>query len=248
MRRQVTGGLYRHWNEFHLSDVGYPIAEIEHDSSSTITKPTNTGGEVSRRTVVEQLVYEIGDPAHYLTPDVDVDFTTVEVVATGPDRVAVRGATGRPAPDTLKVSLAYRAGYMASGQLLVYGRDAVAKAQECGYLVEQRLLRAGFRLDEVHVECLGAGDGVPSRAPAAAGPREVMLRIAVRDRRVEAVERFTKEFAPLITSGPPGLAGYAAPRGAVRPVFAYWPTLVPRELISPRVQVRAARDWAVQKT
>ncbi len=133
---------------------------------------------------------------------------------------------------------------MASGQLLVYGPDAVAKAQECSYLIEQRLQDAGIRLDQVHVECLGAGDGVPPVSPARRGPPEVMLRIAVRDRRSAAVERFTKEFAPLITSGPPGLAGYAAPRGSVRPVYAYWPTLVPRALVRPQVEVRSAEDWA----
>jgi fructose-1,6-bisphosphatase/inositol monophosphatase family enzyme len=242
---QVTGGLYRHWQDLHLADVGYPIAEIESDASCTITKPPRSGGCVARETVVEQLVYEIGDPAHYLTPDVDVDFTTVEVVESGPDRVAVRGATGRPAPANYKVSLAYQAGYTASGQLLVYGRDAVNKADECAGFIEARLLQAGFKLDEMNVECLGIGDGVPGHA-ARTGAHEVMLRVAVRDARLAAVERFTKEFAPLITSGPPGLAGYAAPRGLVRPVYAYWPTLVPRELVEAQVQVRRAGDWMNQ--
>jgi hypothetical protein len=241
---QVTGGLYRHWQELHLSDVGYPIAEIARDASATITKPARSGGQVSRETVIEQLVYEIGDPAHYLTPDVDVDFTTVEVDEVALDRVSVRGATGRKAPANYKVSLAYHAGYAASGQLLVYGRDAVSKAQECAGFIEARLLQAGFQLDELNVECLGTGDGVPGRQTAQAGAREVLLRIAVQDSRAAAVERFTKEFAPLITSGPPGLAGYAAPRGAVRPVYAYWPTLVPRELVDAHVQVCPARRWA----
>ena len=239
---QVTGGLYRHWQDLHLAEVGYPIAEIESNATCTITKPPRSGGCVTRETVIEQLVYEIGDPAHYLTPDVDVDFTTVEVAQSGPDRVAVRGATGRPAPADYKVSLAYQAGYTASGQLLVYGRDAVNKAEQCAAFIEARLLQAGFRLDEMNVECLGIGDGVPGHA-ATTGAREVMLRVAVRDSRLEAVERFTKEFAPLITSGPPGLAGYAAPRGLVRPVYAYWPTLVPRELVEAQVQVRRAGDW-----
>jgi hypothetical protein len=216
---------------------------LESDGAATITKPARTGGAVNRRTVAEQLVYEIGDPAHYLTPDVDVDFTTVELAETGADRVAVRSATGRPAPATLKLSLAYRAGFTASGQLLVYGADCVAKARACGQMILDRVAAAGFVLEATNVECLGAGDGVLGLHSVPRGLREVELRVAVRDPRREAVERFTAEFAPLITSGPPGLAGYASGRSAVRPVFAYWPALVPRNLIAPRVEVRMAKDW-----
>jgi hypothetical protein len=240
---QVTGGLYRHWQSLDLANVGYPIAELADDGTSTITKPSGTGGAVTRRTVAEQLVYEIGDPAHYLTPDVDVDFTTVELTETGPDRVAVRGATGRPAPAMYKLSLAYRAGYSASGQLLVYGSDCLAKARECAEMILRRVARAGYILEASHVECLGAGAGVPGPHPPPADLREVVLRVTVRDPRREAVERFTAEFAPLITSGPPGLAGYAAGRNPVRPVLAYWPALVPRELIVPKVECRRVDQW-----
>ncbi|HEV2968843.1 MAG TPA: acyclic terpene utilization AtuA family protein, partial [Pirellulales bacterium] len=240
---QVTGGLYRHWRNLDLANVGYPIAELHDDATATITKPSGTGGLVNRHSVAEQLVYEIGDPAHYLTPDVDVDFTTVEISETGPDRVTVRGATGRPAPDCLKLSLAYRAGFTASGQLLVYGPDCVAKAKACGQMILDRVAAAGYVLEATCVECLGSGDGVPGLQPLRAGLREVVLRVAARDPRREAVERFAAEFAPLITSGPPGLAGYASGRSAVRPVFAYWPALVPRELVIPRVEVRSATDW-----
>src|SRR6185503_12131575 len=120
---QVTGGYSVDWKSYDLVDVGYPIAELTSDGSTVITKPEKSGGAVNRRTVIEQLVYEIGDPRHYLTPDVDCDFTTVAVQEVAPNRVAVHGAKGRPAPSELKVSLAYRAGYQASGQLLVYGRD-----------------------------------------------------------------------------------------------------------------------------
>jgi Acyclic terpene utilisation family protein AtuA len=240
---QATGGLYRHWQNLDLANVGYPIAEIDDDGTAAITKPAGTGGVVNRQTVAEQLVYEIGDPAHYLTPDVDVDFTTAELEETGPNCVAVRGATGRPAPDTLKLSLAYRAGYTASGQLLVYGADCIAKARTCGQMILDRVAAAEFSLEATNIECLGAGDGVPGLHPAPSDLREVELRVAVRDSRREAVERFTAEFAPLITSGPPGLAGYASGRGAVRPVFAFWPALVPRDFIKCHVEVRAAGGW-----
>jgi hypothetical protein len=240
---QATGGYYPHWEELNLAHVGYPIAELDAAGGCTITKPAGTGGAVTRHTVAAQLVYEIGDPRHYLTPDVDVDFTTVQVEPVGPDRISVRGATGRSPPDTLKVSLAYRAGYTASGQLLVYGKDCLSKARACAEMILARLRRAGVELEHTNVECLGSGEGVPSRHSPPADLREVMLRITASDPRREALERFAKEFAPLITSGPPGLAGYAAGRPQVRPVFAYWPTLVPRDLVRPTVEVRPARQW-----
>jgi hypothetical protein len=263
---QVTGGLFRHWQKLNLADVGYPIAEIADDGSCIITKPAGTGGLVNRHTVIEQLGYEIGDPAHYLTPDVDVDFTTVQVEDIGPDRVAVRGATGRVAPESYKVSLAYQDGYTAAGQLLVYGHDCIEKARACGEMIFKRLQNAGLTFEHKLIECLGAGDGVPevrgrmtqvegqvsgarslpsqpSAQAEGCATQEVVLRVAVQDVRREAVERFTREFAPLITSGPPGLAGYAAGRPQVRPVYAYWPTLVPKKFVAPQVSVRVAALW-----
>jgi hypothetical protein len=240
---QATGGLYPHWQNLDLTHVGYPIAELEANGRATITKPPGTGGAVNRHTIAEQLVYEIGDPAHYLTPDVDVDFTTVEVRETGRDRVQVSGTTGRPGPETLKVSLAYRSGFTASGQLLVYGADCVTKARACGQMILDRVAAAGFQLETSHIEYLGASQGVPGLNSPPADLREVVLRVAVRDSRREAVERFAAEFAPLITSGPPGLAGYASGRTVVRPVFAYWPALLPREFVQPLVDVRTAKDW-----
>jgi hypothetical protein len=240
---QVTGGLYRHWESLDLANVGYPIVELAKDGNCVITKPAGTGGSVTRETVIEQLVYEIGDPAHYLTPDVDVDFTTIEVEQLSKDRVSVRNAAGRPATDTYKVSLAYHDGYTASGQLLIYGRDCITKARACGEMILKRLENAGYVLRQTNIETLGAGDGIPGLHAPPFDLREVMLRVSVEDPRKEAVERFTKEFAPLITSGPPGIAGYASGRPTVRPVFAYWPTLVPKSLVKPKVEIRAAKDW-----
>lgn len=241
---QATGGYTTDWQRWNLADVGYPIAEIDADGGTRITKTPGTGGAVTRETVVEQLLYEIGDPAHYLTPDVDVDFTTVELRDEGNDCVRVSGAIGRPAPDTYKVSLAYHDGYTASGQLLVYGRDCLDKARACAAMIFARVQRAGYELQQTHVELLGAGVGVPGLHEPPESLREVVLRVSARDPRREAVERFTKELAPLITSGPAGLAGYASGRAAVRPVFAYWPTRVPKDWIELLVEVRPAKDWA----
>jgi hypothetical protein len=242
---QVTGGLYRHWENLNLAEVGYPIAEINDDGSCIITKPEGTGGVVNRHTVAEQLCYEIGDPAHYLTPDVDVDFTTLKVAERGTNRVLVTGATGRQAPKNYKVSLAYEDGYTAAGMLVVYGPHCLRKAQACGQMILARVGRAGFELESTLIERIGAGEsaGTLKTSDESHGPPEVVLRISARDPRREAIERFTKEFAPLITSGPPGLAGYAAGRPQIRPVYAYWPTLIPKKLIEPQVEVRSAKQW-----
>lgn len=240
---QATGGYSHAWPVLDLADVGYPIAELEGDGSTVITKPESSGGKVSRDTVRSQLLYEIGDPRHYLTPDVDCDFTTVQIEDNLADHVQVRGATGTTAPRTLKVSLAYRDGFMADGRLLVYGRDCVAKAHDCARIIWAKIRDAGFEYARSHVELLGAGSGVPGLHQPPADLHEVVLRLAVHDPRREAVERFTREFAPLATSGPAGLAGYTQARGEVRPVFAYWPTLVPREFLTPEVAVRSAKEW-----
>jgi Acyclic terpene utilisation family protein AtuA len=242
---QVTGGYSVDWQAYDLADVGYPIAELTADGRATITKPPGSGGAVNRRTVVEQLVYEIGDPRHYLTPDVDCDFTSVEVADAGLDRVAIRGATGHPASDSYKVSLAYRDGWMASGQLLVHGADCREKAERCGEIILRRCRLAGWELARTQVELLGYGGGVPGawfwRKYQA--PGELVLRVSAHDPRRAAVECFSRQFAPLITSGPAGLAGYAAGRPSVRPVFSYWPALVPKTLVPSRVEVRPAREW-----
>jgi hypothetical protein len=241
---QATGGYSHAWDfGCDLAKVGYPIAELEADGSFAITQPPNSDGCFGRDSVRAQLFYEIGDPQHYLTPDVDCDFTTVTIGEAEHDRVAVRGATGRAAPSTLKVSLAYRDGFMADGRLLVYGKNCLAKADACAKIIWSKLRDAGYEYARKHVEFLGSGWSIFSDPPPV-DLREVVLRMAVHDPRREAVERFTREFAPLATSGPAGLAGYTQARGEVRPVFAYWPTLVPRELLRPSVEVRTVKEWA----
>ena len=242
---QVTGGYSVDWQDYDLVDVGYPIVELSDDGGAVITKPPGTGGAVHRRTVVEQLVYEIGDPQHYLTPDVDCDFTTVEVSEIGPDRVQVTGATGRPATDTYKVSLAYRDGWMASGTLLVYGPDSREKAEACARIILERCQLAGFELARTNIELLGFGGGVPGAWfwRKYQSPGELVLRVAAHDPRRAAIDCFARQFAPLITSGPAGLAGYAAGRPQVRPVYAYWPALVPKSLVTPQVEIRQATEW-----
>lgn len=241
---QATGGLWHRWEDVpDLAGIGYPIAEVGPDGSSVITKPAGTGGLVSVGTVSEQLVYEIDDPGRYRTPDVDVDLTTVSLAQEGPDRVAVRGAKGREPSDRLKVAAVYRDGWTASGMVAVVGRSAEAKAHAAGWLVLERVRRAGFAVADSLVECLGAGAVVPGVLRPAGPAVEVVLRVTVRDPRRAAVDRFCREFAPLVTSGPSGIAGYANGRPTSRPAFGYWPTLVPRSLVEERVTVRTASEW-----
>jgi hypothetical protein len=245
---QVTGGMCSAggpelWKT--LADVGYPIAEITDGSPPrvAITKPDGTGGDVSVATVSEQLVYEIGDPRHYLTPDLDADFSQVRLTSIGPNRVEVAGAAGGPAPERLKVSIAYRDGFMASGILVVCGHDAELRARACGEMILARMRAAGHELARTNIEILGTGDTVPEVWPRPNDVREVVLRVSVHDPSRTAVDRFLREFAPLVGSGPAGVTGYTGPRPPSHPVFAYWPTTVARQHAVPRVTVRAAAEW-----
>lgn len=246
---QVTGGMFSGWTgQFSLENLGYPIAEISEDGRAFITKPPGTGGAVTTETVAEQLVYEIGDPAHYLTPDVDVDFSHVRLTQIAVDRVEVAGAAGRVAPACYKVSMAYRDGYMAAGTLVICGRDAEQKARACGELILSRLRTSGVNLARTHVECLGTGDTLPGIWPRAEQVYEVVLRISVHDPQREPVERFLREFSPLAGAGTPGVTGYTGPRSKPYPVFAYWPTLIARERVQAQVDVKPAHEWGVNKS
>ncbi len=234
---QATGGLWINWEEAgDLANVGYPIAEMEESGVFRLTKPERSGGAVNRETVSEQLLYEVGDPSAYLTPDVTADFTTVRLSEVARDVVQVGGVKGKPATDSYKVSCSYRDGWTASGTLLIFGPHAVKKAQACGQMILERVRRAGFTLQHTNIEMLGAGAAVPG-VVSSAGATEVMLRVTVRDSVPQAVERFTKELAPLVTSGPPGVTGYTTGRPDVREVFAYWPALIAKDAVTAQVAI-----------
>jgi hypothetical protein len=243
---QCTGGMFSAWRpEISLADVGYPIAEIGDDGRFTITKPAGSGGRVTLESVAEQLVYEIGDPVHYLTPDVDADFSQVRLLENGTDRVEVSGARGAAAPATLKVSVAYQDGYMASGTLVLCGPNAAQIARTSGAIILDRLGQAGIKPARTNVEVLGAGDSMPGLTfNGDARPWEVVLRVSATDPSRGVLDRFVREFAPLVTAGPPGVTGYTGGRAKPRPVLAYWPTTVSRTRVQPQVDVRTAEAWA----
>jgi hypothetical protein len=238
---QVTGGLLSRWQTVpDYAHIGYPIAILDARGGCRITKPEGSGGVVSRETVTEQLLYEIGDPERYHTPDVTLDFTSADVTEIGPDLVEIAGVRGVPPPATLKVSCAYGNGYAAKGDLVVSGRDAADKAKATGAMILDRVGQAGFPLRRKYLEVLGSGATLPGVPPGGAELREVVLRISVWDKDKKAVERFCREISPVITSGPPGISGYAGSRPKPRPVLSYWPTVIDRRQVNPVVHVRAA--------
>jgi len=236
---QVTGGISTNWLDVpNAGNIGFPVIELHDDASFVVTKPNGTGGWVNERTVKEQLVYEIGDPGDYITPDARVSLLSLKLEDLGNDRVRVRGVKGNPPTDSYKVSATYRDGYWAQGMLTVFGRDAEKKARRSGEIIIERLRNAGIVLEAHNIECLGTGACAPGILPEPA-LLECVLRIAVRDSRREAVERFSKELAPLVTSGPQGITGYAAGRPRVSPVFGYWPCLIDKREVTCTSEVIA---------
>jgi hypothetical protein len=239
---QCSGGncLYDWRSIPDLANVGYPIAEARADGTFVITKHKGTGGRVSVPSVTEQLVYEMGDPHEYITPDVVADFTTIHLEQEGPDRVRVFGIQGRPATDKLKVSIAYRAGFKAVGTLVYSWPDALEKAQLADKVLRERLDTLGLHFDHVLTEFVGASatHGVlASRNAATTDYPEVQLRFGVRGNDRAAVERFTREIAPLVLNGPPSVTGFAGGRPKVEEIVAYWPALIDKSVVTTQVEI-----------
>jgi hypothetical protein len=221
-----------------LADVGYPIIEAYADGSFVVTKHDGTGGRVSVPVVTEQLLYELGDPTTYITPDAIADFTTIRLEDVGPERVRVHGVRGRPRTDMLKVSASYHAGYKAAGTLVYGWPDALDKARAADRVLRERLDRLGARFDAVRTEFIGwnATHGALAGPPAPDLP-EVELRVAVRAQTRQPLEVFAREIAPLILTGPPTVTGFAGGRPRVQEIVAYWPALIDRREIEPHLRV-----------
>jgi hypothetical protein len=237
---QCSGGNCQYeWRSIpNLANVGFPIVEASPDGTFVITKHERTGGWVIIPSIKEQLVYEMGDPHSYITPDCIADFTTVRLEYEGRDRVRVFGIEGRPATDTFKVSISYSAGYKAVGTLVYSWPDAYDKAQAADRILRSRLDRLGLKFDQILTEFVGvnATHGPLTAAPSPDLP-EVQLRVGVRSENRAAVERFAKEIAPLVLTGPPGVTGFAGGRPKVEEIVAYWPALIPKSEITSHVDV-----------
>jgi Acyclic terpene utilisation family protein AtuA len=240
---QCTGGnCEADWETIpDLAGIGYPILEAEPDGTFVVTKDRGTGGRVDVPAVTEQLLYEIGDPRSYITPDGIADFTSMRLEQQGADRVRVSGAKGRPATDSYKVSISYAAGFKAVGTLLYAWPDAYKKARAADQILRERLQRLGLEFDAIHSSFVGvnathgsmAGEPSPDIA-------EVGLRIGVRSGAKSVVDRFSKELIPIALNGPPSVTGLGQGRPKVEEIVAYWPALIPKEVVVPHVEVKEA--------
>lgn len=242
---QVSGGISTDWLSIpEPAAIGFPIAEIDAEGRCTITKSDVSGGRVTEETVKEQLVYEIGDPSAYLSPDVTVSFLELQVKEVAENRVHVSGAVGRPRSDFIKVSATYRDGYRAAGMLTIFGPHASEKAMRSGKSILERLARMGWTYRDQLVECLGSGGSIP--LPPGTLPDsesfESILRIAVESESKDAVEAFSRELMSLVTAGAQGTTGYAEGRPRVHPVVRYWPCLVAAEQTRATVQLLETDD------
>ena len=238
---QATGGnCLVDWQRIpDLANVGYPIVEAHPDGTFAIVKHEGTGGRITVAGVTEQLVYEMGDPTAYITPDCVADFTTIQLAQAGKDRVRVSGVRGKPATDKLKVSVAYFYGYKAVGTLVYAWPDAYKKAQAADRVLRQRLQDLGLQFEAVLTEFVGvdATHGPLARRAAMDDVPEVQLRVGVRSPNKAAVERFTREIAPLILNGPPSVTGFAGGRPKPEEIVAYWPALIDKGMVEPCVEL-----------
>ncbi len=237
---QASGGNFSaDWRSVpDLAHIGFPIAEAYSNGDIVITKHDQSGGMVTVQTVKEQLLYEIGDPTRYVTPDVIADFTTINLEQESKDRVRMFGVKGKPATETYKVSMSYHEGYTAVGTLTFAWPDALEKARHADEVLRTRLRDAGLHLEAIHTEFLGLNS---CHGPIAEMPNvvnEVVLRVGARSKSHADVERFGKEIAPLILTGPPGVTGFAGGRPKPSEVVSYWPALIPKSAVTPSVVIQ----------
>jgi hypothetical protein len=221
-----------------LANIGFPIVEAYPNGDFVVTKHEGTGGLINIPSIKEQLLYEMGDPKSYITPDVVADFTTIQLNDDGENRVRVSGIEGKPNTEFYKVSIAYSGGWKAVGTLVYSYPDAYEKAKAADKILRARLDRLGLKFDTILTEFVGvnATHGHLSGEPRPDIP-EVQLRFGVRGQNKTDVERFTKELAPLILTGPPGVTGFAGGRPKVEEIMAYFPALIPKSLIETKVEI-----------
>lgn len=241
---QATGGLFTDWDTVpDWAHIGYPIVECNGDGSFTVAKVPGTGGLISPATVGEQLLYEIGDPGAYLLPDVACDFRHVTMVQDGENRVRVAGAKGSAPPPTLKVSATTLVGWRCDGMTVIVGIDAVAKARRTGESLVERvremvLARGWGDFSAVRVEVIGTETLYGPRANAALqDAREVMVRVALRHPKKEALELYSRERAAPGTSWSPGTTGPGGGRASVSPHIVPCAFLIPRDAVQPVVKL-----------
>ncbi len=242
---QATGGNFMgDWEKLEFVNIGFPIAVAYPDGTFYITKHDGTGGAVNIETVSEQLLYEIGDPKSYITPDCIADFTSIQLEEAGKDKVKVHSVKGMPATPFLKVSAAYLGGYIAFATLTYSWPDAYKKARLAGEILKGRLKKAGVSYEEFNSEYIGvnACHGPLAVIENEENINEVCVRFGIRSSDYKSVERFGMEIAPLILTGPPAVTGFAGGRPKPSEVVAYWPALIPKELVSPVIEIYGSKS------
>ena len=216
-----------------LGNLGYPYLEVEADGTIVVTKVAGTGGLINRATCSEQMIYDIHDPANYITPDVVVDFTNVTLDEIGPDRVMIKGGRGKPRPAQLKVSVGILEGWIGEAMITYAGLGCVERAQLAEKVVRQRLQIGGVNLQELRVDYLGVNAlHREASLPRQDAPYEVCLRFAGRARDKRDAVKLANEVETLVGKGP---ASSSIPHKTVREVLAIYSCLVPRDIIRHEV-------------
>ncbi|GMU88046.1 MAG: hypothetical protein AMXMBFR49_02540 [Chlorobiota bacterium] len=238
---QASGGNFLgDWESIeNMEKPGFPIAEAFPNGDVVITKHESLGGAVTIETVSEQLLYEIGDPAEYITPDCIADFTTIQLSYDGKDRVKMSGVKGKPYTPFYKVSCSYEYGYSSFATLTYSWPQALTKAKAADRILRKRLEALGCTFEEFRTEFVGynACHGKAAKEMDEDLINEIMVRFAVRGQDKPSIERFGQEIAPLILTGPPAVTGFAGGRPKPSNVVAYWPALIKKELVIPVVNI-----------
>ena len=235
---QCTGGNYSKWYDIeNLSNIGYPIVEVYPDGNFNVTKPKGTDGIINKLSISEQVLYEMGDPKNYISPDVCVDFTSFNLIDNNDNTVSIKNVKGFKATDTYKVSISYFSGYKSSGQLTISGPHAYKKAKYVSKIFWDRLKLAGYDYNNKNTEFLGFDSCHKKMNHKYSGSNEIVLRLSVKDNDKQKVERFGKEISPLITTGPPGITGFAGGRPKAQEVISFWPSLIDKKIVNITVEI-----------
>lgn len=238
---QASGGNFTDWETVEdIEEIGFPIIEAYPDGSFFVTKHDGTGGLISEMTIKEQLLYEIGNPTEYITPDCIADFTSIRLQQEGKDRVKVWGIQGAPDTPTYKISASYIDGYKLSSTLVYCWPDALKKAKKGGEILLKRAETLGIHFRDTNVEYVGlnaCNENLDTLSGDVSELNEVQMRISVHGESKEDLDRFGKEIAPLILTGPSGVTGFAGGRPRASEVVAYWPALLDKKAAVPQVKI-----------
>ena len=234
---QCTGGNHTNWkNVNNLASIGYPIAEVYNDGTFNISKPNNSGGLINKFTILEQVLYEMGNPKEYISPDVIVDFTSFDIYEKG-NKIFIKNVKGRKPTNTYKVAISYSKGFKATGQLTISGPNSLEKAKLTSQIIWGRLENAGYMYENKNTEYLGLSPLGRDTLNNDGEMNEIVLRLSVQDKDFSKVKRFGKEIAPVITSGPPGITGFSGGRPKPQEIIAFWPALIDKKLIQTKVYI-----------